>query len=205
MHQLGLGYRISPPVNSSSWPGAGKNYLKCYSSYLQARAHGLPPPSQIKKMAYQILQAQCHYGALPYSFELSILLSNVIYMRQLNQTYRQLDQSTDVLSFPLIHFPNGAGAKAKVFQKILAPIKTLHEPPIALGDVVISYNDCLKQVRQRQAYTPDGKLANMRQLFAMLLIHGILHLFGYDHETNAHDARRMQAQERKLYTFLALA
>jgi len=68
-------------------------------------------------------------------------------------------------------------------------------PPIALGDVVISAETASRQARA----LGERPAARMRTL----LIHGTLHLLGYDHEGSAAQARRMFARERELAARLA--
>ena len=64
-----------------------------------------------------------------------------------------------------------------------------------LGDVVISVDTARRQAAERQA--PVGAELDR------LLIHGVLHLLGYDHERSAAEARRMQRRERDLARRLA--
>ena len=59
--------------------------------------------------------------------------------------------------------------------------------PILLGDIIISIPRALKQAKERN--TPTD-----RELFA-LLVHGILHLFGYDHERSETEAKKMRRKE----------
>lgn len=103
--------------------------------------------------------------------ELSLVLIGNSEMRKLNAKYRRKDYPTDVLSFPM-----EAGA---------SPATRL------LGDVIISVEKAREQAKQR-GRTPDQELAT-------LLIHGIVHLLGYDHERSAEDARVMKRLENKIY------
>jgi probable rRNA maturation factor len=91
-------------------------------------------------------------------------------MTRLNLLYRGIAHSTDVLSFPMRE-----GQFASV-------------SPTLLGDVVISAN-----MADRQAAAAGHSLHNE---LAALLIHGILHLLGYDHQTPS-DARKMKRLERR--------
>ncbi len=103
--------------------------------------------------------------------ELSVLLVSDREMRRLNRRWRGLDRSTDVLSFSQ---REGAG----------------RAPDGMLGDVVISLDTARRQAAARGARLGDeGR---------RLLIHGVLHLLGYDHERSAAAARRMQRRERAL-------
>lgn len=103
--------------------------------------------------------------------ELSLVLIGNSEMRKLNAKYRRKDYPTDVLSFPM---EAGAPSATRL-----------------LGDVIISVEKAREQAKQR-GRTPDQELAT-------LLIHGIVHLLGYDHERSAKDARVMKRLENKIY------
>jgi probable rRNA maturation factor len=103
--------------------------------------------------------------------ELSVALVNNNEIRKLNAKFRQKDYPTDVLSFP-------AGKELPTGVRLL-------------GDVVISVERAQAQARQR------GRTLNDE--IATLLIHGVLHLLGYDHERSAKDARIMGRLEKKIY------
>ena len=93
-------------------------------------------------------------------------------MRTLNNTWRNKDRTTDVLSFPLREG------------------RFLHIQPDMLGDIVISL-----PVAARQAEEAGHSL--MVEL-ERLLVHGLVHLLGYDHEQSPAEARRMERKERQL-------
>jgi probable rRNA maturation factor len=103
--------------------------------------------------------------------ELSIVLVSDPLMRGLNRRWRGKDRPTDVLSFSQ---RDGGGMVL----------------PGLLGDVVISV-----PTARRQAEECGETLGACGE---RLLIHGVLHLLGYDHERSAADARRMQRREREL-------
>jgi len=98
-------------------------------------------------------------------------------MRTLNHTWRSKDSTTDVLSFPLREgrFP--------------------HIQPEMLGDIVISL-----PVAARQAAEAGHPLSVELE---RLLVHGLLHLLGYDHEQGLLEARRMKRKEQRLLKSLA--
>jgi probable rRNA maturation factor len=93
-------------------------------------------------------------------------------IRLLNRKFRGIDRATDVLSFPL-------------WEK-----KEAFRDGQFLGDVVLSIPTVKRQARAL------GK--PVLEEMAFLLIHGTLHLLGYDHEGSQKEARRMQRMERKL-------
>lgn len=100
-------------------------------------------------------------------------------IRRLNREFRGVDRPTDVLSFPIHDKKEFAGGPSRVNKKGL-----LSGYPFILGEIIIC-----PQVAEKNAGEAGVPLAaEMRRL----LIHGFLHLLGYDHETGAADARRMR-------------
>jgi probable rRNA maturation factor len=119
--------------------------------------------------------------------ELSIILTDDAAIRQLNRDFRGKDTPTDVLSFPQIDSAYDGRLPAH-------DSATAARPPRALGDIVIAVDTARRQaVALRQP--PADRLRT-------LLIHGLLHLIGYDHERSPSAARRMFARERELATTL---
>jgi rRNA maturation RNase YbeY len=108
--------------------------------------------------------------------ELSLVLAADPEMAELNARFRGRAGPTDVLSFSLLE---GSGAE---FRGGL------------LGDVVIGVEVAARQARRRGRSLDDE--------VARLMIHGVLHLLGYDHERDE-QARLMRAQERRLWKGLA--
>ena len=100
--------------------------------------------------------------------ELSLALVTDPTIHALNRQYRGKDKPTDVLSFPL----------ADEIQ------------PSLLGDVVISVDTASRQAQRRRH--------SLHEELQILLIHGILHLLGYDHEVSRSEAIRMHRKEREV-------
>jgi probable rRNA maturation factor len=105
--------------------------------------------------------------------EVSVLLVGDRRMRELNRRYRRKDQTTDVLSFAFLEGPSFGAVQRHM-----------------LGDIVISI-----PTAARQAKAADETL---QQSVDRLLVHGLLHLLGYDHEKGAQGARSMQRAEKRL-------
>jgi len=110
--------------------------------------------------------------------ECSVSLVDDSAMAALNRTYRGKMGSTDVLAFPMTEGRFGA---------TLTSPRVRAEGPDLLGDVVISAETAARQARDR-GRDVQGELA-------LLLVHGILHLVGYDHAT-ATERRRMWQKQR---------
>jgi len=110
--------------------------------------------------------------------ELSIVLTGDAEVKKLNRAFRHQDKTTDVLSFPLL--------EGQKFPK--QPKGT-----VALGDVVVSVPQT-----KRQAKTA-GKAFEAE--LALLIVHGILHLLGYDHVTLAQEKKMFALQEKLVRKF----
>ena len=166
--------------------------------YLKARVYGLPNFNEIKNKASAIVQKQCHKDGLAYDFEIHLILCDNAYIASLNEKYRSQLEPTDVLSFPLFHFPNGAGTSSvkgdDLKQKEIFETWPL-QGNLLLGDLVISVPTCTKQGLGKESFARK----KVKMEFWRLFIHGFLHLLGYDHETSEEDASRMQKIERELY------
>jgi probable rRNA maturation factor len=128
-------------------------------------------PARIEKAAEKILNALGYTDS-----ELSILVVDDKEMRRINREYRDVDASTDVLSFPMHEGEFGDVA------------------PELLGDVVIS--------APTAAAMAEEQGCPLSSVLDLLLVHGILHLLDYDHERNAEEAGRMFEKSLELLTVL---
>ena len=104
--------------------------------------------------------------------ELSVLIVDDPQIAELNQQYLNHSGPTNVIAFPM---------QEGQYTEIT---------PDLLGDVVISVDTANLEAEQADL--------TFELRFDQLLIHGILHLFGYDHITNEEDARRMDAKSEEL-------
>ena len=115
--------------------------------------------------------------------ELSILLTSDENIQELNRRWRAKDKPTDVLSFPLqdAESLNAIQRQAKKNPKI---------PAWELGDIVISLDTAKRQAKEHGV--------TLAEELDLLLVHGVLHLLGFDHELGAKEDRLMRRWERKL-------
>ena len=117
--------------------------------------------SEIKKLAKDVISQL----TLPNNTELCITFIDDTEMRKLNSNYRNIDRTTDVLSFP--------------------------QDEQFLGDVVISIPTALRNAKRY--VSEDGDEVKR------LIIHGILHLLGYDHKKKK-ERETMRAKEKELFS-----
>lgn len=112
--------------------------------------------------------------------EVSITLSNDKKIKVLNRDHRGMNKATNVLSFPLWEgigdIPNGSEA-------------------VPIGDIIIAYETMV-----REAVEQDKKL---KDHMAHMLVHGFLHLLGYDH-MNDEEAEEMESLEVKILKKLGI-
>ena len=109
--------------------------------------------------------------------EVSILLTADADIRELNQQFRSVDQATDVLSFPQ---------------------NAEEDPPIPgeliLGDIAVSLDTAQVQAIEHGL--------TFEEEIILLLIHGILHLLGYDHEISEQEEEKMRSKTRELFNLV---
>jgi probable rRNA maturation factor len=117
--------------------------------------------------------------------EWTVRLSDDAELRQLNRAYRGIDQPTDVLSFGGERYRDG-----KPLPEPDAHTPQEADGPEYLGDIIISMLRCAAQAAA-SGHSTDTELA-------LLVVHGTLHLLGYDHDTPARKARMWAAQARAL-------
>lgn len=109
--------------------------------------------------------------------EVSILLVDDTRMAALNREYRGLDDTTDVLAFPMLE------------EALEEPVVPDPGEEVLLGDIVISVPRALEQA---------GACGNsFSREMVFLAVHGMLHLLGYDHES-PEEAAAMRAREKKV-------
>lgn len=124
--------------------------------------------AELRRVARAVLVAE---DVAP-SVEVEVVLADAATVQHLNRLYRGRDEPTDVLSF--------AAHEGEAFVE--AP-----DASPSLGEVIV----CLT-VAEAQA-TSAGR--DVRAEVAHLVVHGLLHLLGYDHELGAAESRRMRARE----------
>jgi probable rRNA maturation factor len=124
-----------------------------------------------------ILEQAAPRAGLDARHEISLLLCDGPAMRALNRRWRAIDGSTNVLSFP---------------QRPARPGQSLEAGPV--GDVVVALPVARREAR-RTGMALEAHLAR-------LLVHGLLHLLGYDHERPG-EAERMAEKEREILDRIA--
>lgn len=123
----------------------------------------------------------------PARAELAVVLSDDAAVRRLNRDHRGRDRATNVLSFPLAGAPLRPAAPASP--------RPVPDAPLMLGDVVLALGTVVAESRAHGI--PVAEHASH------LVVHGVLHLLGHDHGTDA-EAARMEALEAAILARLGI-
>ncbi|HEX7063941.1 MAG TPA: rRNA maturation RNase YbeY [Bacillales bacterium] len=126
---------------------------------------------------HRLLEIAADGEDIPDGAEVSVTFVDNEKIRELNRTYRNIDRSTDVLSF--------AFQEEEMESKIVGA-----EVPQMLGDIVISVAKAEEQAKQYNH--------SFSRELGFLSVHGFLHLCGYDHMTEADEKRMFTRQEEFL-------
>ena len=131
-----------------------------------------------QKVLEALLQAEGETGEV----EVSLVLVDDKQIQEMNRDYRGIDRPTDVLSFPLREAVEGEEPKVPVDDWLL-------------GDIVISMETALRQAEE-YGHSLERELG-------FLLVHGCLHLLGYDHQREE-ERQVMREKEEAILTSLGL-
>jgi len=141
---------------------------------VEEKFRGLVDEDWVREIAQMVLKAE----SVTPPYEVSLVFTNSETVRRLNRDYRGVDEPTDVLAFYMLP------------EKETEPTFILPPDGITrLGEVIVSYPQAVEQAKE-QGHSVDKELA-------LLIIHGILHLLGYDHE-QPEEEKRMRGREQEL-------
>ncbi len=130
-----------------------------------------PPDNDLIVVIEEAALATFNLQQISKPVSVNVLISNNQFLRKLNHKYRGFDRSTDVLAFPMDE--NVAGLEGHI------------------GDIAISLEAASKQAREAR-HSVNSELQ-------LLVVHGCLHLLGYDHENEDEKKEMWAAQTSVLY------
>ena len=138
-----------------------------------------------EEAAKSIIEQALDYLKCPYEVQLNLTLTDNEGIHAINKEYRQIDRPTDVLSFPLVDYP-----EPNVFPDNLEEMAEdyfdLDTGELMLGDIIISVEKCKEQAKEYGH-------SELRE-YSFLIVHSMLHLFGYDH---MEDDERLVMEEKQ--------
>lgn len=152
----------------------------------------IPFSFDYQQIAKDVVEEALSYEEFPYEVEIGITLTDDETIQQINQEFRNIDRSTDVLSFPMITYE-----KAGDFSSLEEMDDIFHPETgeVMLGDIMISVDHVRNQAKE---YVHSEK-----REYAFLIAHSMLHLMGYDHMLEA-EAAIMEKKQTKILELLHL-
>ncbi|WP_164117695.1 rRNA maturation RNase YbeY [Sphingorhabdus sp. Alg239-R122] len=120
----------------------------------------------------------------PTLFAVSVKLGDDAEVQALNRDYRQKDRPTNVLSFPMVQ------------PDLLSAMSHSHDGEVLLGDIILARETCAREAQEKGISIADHA--------SHLIIHGTLHLLGFDHMDDD-EAHVMEALEIKALASMGLA
>ena len=150
-------------------------------------------PFDAEDTAKRVTDFALEHEGFPFEAEINLTLTDNDGIRAVNQAHRGIDAPTDVLSFPLLSYetPGDFSGLEDDYSDNFNP----DTGEIMLGDIIISVD---KVKEQAKSYGHS-----MLREFAFLVLHSMLHLFGYDHMTEA-EAAVMEEKQREILNELGI-
>ncbi len=159
---------------------------------LEEETH-IPFSFEYEQLARRVIMAALDMENCPYEIEVNLTLVDNEHIQKINKQHRGIDKVTDVLSFPMLELPAPSD-----FSHVEDAIEENFNPDsgeLLLGDIVLSVE---KVIEQANSYGHS----EIRE-YAFLILHSMLHLFGYDHETNE-ERLQMEARQRQILETLGI-
>ncbi len=132
-----------------------------------------------KKVANDVITKTLLHEQFKYDVEVSITFVNEESIRKINKEYRDIDNSTDVLSFPMIEYDSDysriSERKEEMYDFLIdvIDIKNPDTDEIILGDIVLCVPVIINQAKEYNH--------SILREYAFLIVHSMLHLLGFDH------------------------
>lgn len=152
------------------------------SVLIDNRQEKIQVDEKIHSLVERVVEEVLKYEECQEEYEVSISFVDDNEMEELNKEYRDIDSTTDVLSFPLLEFEDNCDMEENDEDYI--------EEELALGDIVISLEKAESQAKEYGH--------SLEREIAFLVTHGVLHLLGYDHEDEASEESMFKKQEEIL-------
>lgn len=123
-----------------------------------------------QNIIHSVIEEALNFIKCPYECEVNVTIVDNEEIKEINRQQREIDNPTDVLSFPLLEY-----GQAGDFSQFDEMLECFHPDTgeLMLGDIVISYDKVLSQAEEYNH--------SIKRELAFLTAHSMLHLFGFDH------------------------
>ena len=146
----------------------------------------------VQELTLKLLESVCESEKCPYEACINVYVTHSDNVRVYNRQYRDIDATTDVLSFPALDIINGD------FDGVEDDLSANFDPEsgeLILGDIVINADRAYSQAEEYGH--------SVKREFAFLTAHSLYHLCGYDHETEE-QARTMEEKQEETLVNLGI-
>lgn len=162
--------------------------------YIDNRQNIMEVTNAFEKQIEEVCKFALNEEEVNIETEISMIFIDNEGIRDINLETRGIDKETDVLSFPMLEYPDG-----KVYKNIYKDYKfteiDLDEGRLVLGDIVLSLEKALEQSKEyNHRYERE---------VSYLIVHSILHLLGYDHMIEE-DKKLMRTREEEILNKLKI-
>lgn len=147
----------------------------------------------VKEILDTVMEQVLEMEKCPYEAQVNLLLTDDQGIHEYNRQFRQVDTSTDVLSFPMIPFEREA--EFSIVEEGEADYFDPESGELLLGDIIISVEKVIEQSKQYGH--------SIKRELAFLITHSMLHLCGYDHMVKE-EADIMEEKQERVLTFLGI-
>lgn len=145
----------------------------------------VPMSDRLKELAEMSIEATLDYLEFEYEVDVELILTNNSSIQAINKEHRNIDMATDVLSFPMIDWL--APCDYDFFEQHIDSYVDPDSGCILLGDIILSMDKVIEQANEYGH--------SIEREFVFLIVHSMLHLFGYDHMTDLEEDTMIQLQK----------
>lgn len=148
----------------------------------------------VKKQLNTVISFVTDYVRCPYDVEVSVTMVDKAAICGVNEEFRGVQRETDVLSFPMMEYDAPADFDGPSFRNSMTVSPETGE--LMLGDIML----CSEVIREQAEEYGHSELRE----FSFLVVHSMLHLFGYDHIVEQ-DRLQMEEEQRKIMNTLGIS
>lgn len=145
----------------------------------------------------RVINEAVDYAKCPYEAEVNVILTDNDEIKKINAEYRNINNPTDVLSFPMLNFalPGDFDGISDELENDVEDYFNPDSGELMLGDIVVSVEKVVEQA-EKYGHSQERELA-------FLVAHSMMHLFGYDH-MEPDEAAVMESKQREILDNLGI-
>lgn len=148
----------------------------------------------MERQLEQVISFVRDHVKCPYDLEVSVTMVDKVSIQEVNTEFRDTSRPTDVLSFPMAEYDKPADFGGAAFQESMAVVPDTGE--LVLGDIML----CSEVIKEQAKEYGHSEIRE----FSFLVVHSMLHLFGYDHILE-HDRMEMEEEQRNIMNALGIS